>query len=722
MFFYIKGAFICFCNISDKLLRRTIMETVKDYFASLVFDDRVMKATLSDEIYDSLKKTIEEGSEPNIGVANAVAAAMKDWAVSKGATQYTHWFQPLTGITAEKHDSFISPSPEGGVIMEFSGKELIKGEPDASSFPNGGLRTTFEARGYTAWDPTSYAFIKDKTLCIPTAFCSYSGHALDKKTPLLRSMAALNKQALRILRLFGNNSVKRVTGYVGPEQEYFLITKEMYEKRPDLCFTGRTLFGAKPPKGQEMGDHYFGVIKPKAAAFMEELDEELWKLGILAKTEHNEVAPAQYELAPIYTTANIATDHNQLTMEIMQKVAAKHGLVCLLHEKPFAGINGSGKHNNWSIATDTGQNLLSPGETPYENAQFLLFLCAVIKAVDDYQDLLRISVATAGNDCRLGASEAPPAVVSIFLGDELNAVLEAIETDTPYKGAEKTRMKLGVDVLPGFNRDTTDRNRTSPFAFTGNKFEFRMLGSSNSIACANIMLNSAVAESLRIYADRLEGEEDFETALHSMIRNTIKDHKRIIFNGNGYDENWIREATEKRGLLNFRTTADCMPNLLDKKNMDMLISHGVFTEAELKSRYEIMLENYCKTIVIEANTMVNMAKTQIVPAIEAYAADTAKAAASKKTLDSTLVCGYETGVVRKLSALADQIASKAEELETALISLDKAEDIGAESVMIRDTVLGLMSELRIPCDEAETITAKNYWPMPTYADLLFGIK
>ena len=720
--FYIKGAFICFCNISDKLLRRTIMETVKDYFASLVFDDRVMKATLSDEIYDSLKKTIEEGSEPNIGVANAVAAAMKDWAVSKGATHYTHWFQPLTGITAEKHDSFISPSPEGGVIMEFSGKELIKGEPDASSFPNGGLRTTFEARGYTAWDPTSYAFIKDKTLCIPTAFCSYSGHALDKKTPLLRSMAALNKQALRILRLFGNNSVKRVTGYVGPEQEYFLITKEMYEKRPDLCFTGRTLFGAKPPKGQEMGDHYFGVIKPKVAAFMEELDEELWKLGILAKTEHNEVAPAQYELAPIYTTANIATDHNQLTMEIMQKVAAKHGLVCLLHEKPFAGINGSGKHNNWSIATDTGQNLLSPGETPYENAQFLLFLCAVIKAVDDYQDLLRISVATAGNDCRLGASEAPPAVVSIFLGDELNAVLEAIETDTPYKGAEKTRMKLGVDVLPGFNRDTTDRNRTSPFAFTGNKFEFRMLGSSNSIACANIMLNSAVAESLRIYADRLEGAENFETELHRMIRNTIKNHKRIIFNGNGYDENWIREATEKRGLLNFRTTVDCMPHLLDKKNMDMLISHGVFTEAELKSRYEIMLENYCKTIVIEANTMVNMAKTQIVPAIEAYAADTAKAAASKKTLDSTLVCGYETGVVRKLSALADLIASKAEELETALISLDKAEDIGAESVMIRDTVLGLMSELRIPCDEAETITAKNYWPMPTYADLLFGIK
>ena len=697
------------------------MKTVPDYFGSLVFDDRVMKSKLSSKVYNSLKKTIDEGAQLDSNVANAVADAMKEWAVENGATHYTHWFQPLTGITAEKHDSFISPSPDGRVIMDFSGKELIKGEPDASSFPSGGLRATFEARGYTAWDPTSYAFIKGKTLCIPTAFCSYGGEALDKKTPLLRSMEALNKQALRILKLFGTEA-KYVHTSVGPEQEYFLVPKEMFEKRKDLIYTGRTLFGAKPPKGQEMDDHYFGVIKPRVEAYMTELNEELWKLGILAKTQHNEVAPAQHELAPIYTTTNIATDHNQLTMEIMQKVAARHGLVCLLHEKPFAGVNGSGKHNNWSMATDTGVNLLSPGETPYENAQFLLFLCAVIKAVDDYQDLLRISVATAGNDHRLGANEAPPAVVSMFLGDELNAVLEAIETDTPYKGAEKTQMKLGVDVLPKFNRDTTDRNRTSPFAFTGNKFEFRMLGSSNSIACANIMLNSAVAESLRIYADRLEGEEDFETALHSMIRNTIKDHKRIIFNGNGYDENWIWEATEKRGLLNFRTTADCMPHLLDKKNMDMLISHGVFTEAELKSRYEIMLENYCKTIVIEANTMVNMAKTQIVPAIEAYAADTAKAADSKKTLDSTLVCGYETGVVRKLSALADLIASKAEELETALISLDKAEDIGAKSVMIRDTVLGLMSELRIPCDEAETITAKNYWPMPTYADLLFGIK
>ena len=699
-----------------------MMKTVKDYFGSMVFDDREMKATLSSSVYASLKKTINEGEELDIGVANVVATAMKDWAISKGATHYTHWFQPLTGITAEKHDSFITPSPDGGVIMEFSGKELIKGEPDASSFPNGGLRATFEARGYTAWDPTSYAFIKGKTLCIPTAFCSYGGEALDKKTPLLRSMEALNKQALRILRLFGNDSVKRVISAVGPEQEYFLVTKEMYEQRPDLRFTGRTLFGAKPPKGQEMDDHYFGAIKPSVAAFMEELNDELWKLGILAKTEHNEVAPAQHELAPIYTTANIATDHNQLTMEIMQKVAIKHGLVCLLHEKPFVGVNGSGKHNNWSLVTDAGQNLLSPGATPYENAQFLLFLCAVIKAVDEYQDLLRISVATAGNDHRLGANEAPPAIVSIFLGDELNDVLEAIETDTPYRGAEKTQMKLGVDILPKFNRDTTDRNRTSPFAFTGNKFEFRMLGSSNSIACANIMLNSAVAESLKTYADRLEGVEDFESALHAMIQKTIKDHKHIIFNGNGYDENWIREATEQRGLLNYRTTADCMPHLLDKKNVDMLTAHGVFTEAELKSRCEIMLENYCRTIVIEANTMVKMAMTQIAPAVEAYIADVAQAAASKKALDSGLTLGYETGIVRKLSVLTGRIAFKAEELEEMLISLDDTDDIEAKSAMIRDAVLGLMGELRLACDEAETLTAKSYWPMPTYSDLLFGVK
>ena len=697
------------------------MATLKEQFGSLVFDDRVMKACLDAKVYASLKRTIDEGTELDLTVANAVATAMKDWAVQHGATHYTHWFQPLTGVTAEKHDSFISPAPDGGVIMEFSGKELIKGEPDASSFPSGGLRATFEARGYTAWDPTSYAFIKGKTLCIPTAFCSYGGEALDKKTPLLRSMEALNVQALRILRLFGNNKVKRVTSSVGPEQEYFLVDKEMYNKRKDLVYTGRTLFGTKPPKGQEMDDHYFGVIKPRVAAYMEDLNEELWKLGILAKTEHNEVAPAQHELAPIYSTTNIATDHNQLTMEIMQKVASRHGLVCLLHEKPFAGVNGSGKDNNWSIATDLGQNLLSPGETPYENAQFLLFLCAVIKAVDDYQDLLRISVATAGNDHRLGANEAPPAVVSIFLGDELNAVLEAIETDTPYQGTAKTTMKLGSDVLPKFNRDTTDRNRTSPFAFTGNKFEFRMLGSSNSIACANIMLNSAVAESLKIYADRLEGVSDFESVLHDMIKKTIKDHKRIIFNGNGYDDSWIAEATEKRGLCNYRTTADAVPHLLDKKNMDMLMSLGVFTQAELKSRYEITLENYCKTVIIEANTMVDMAKKQILPAVSAYAGDLAEAASRKMSLTG-ISCGYEKETVKKLSIYCDQIAVNVDALEDVLLQIKSAEDIGRESEMVRDDVIPAMNALRIVCDQAETITAESYWPFPTYGDLLFGVR
>ena len=697
------------------------MKTVPDYFGSLVFDDRVMKSKLSSKVYNSLKKTIDEGAQLDSNVANAVADAMKEWAVENGATHYTHWFQPLTGITAEKHDSFISPSPDGRVIMDFLGKELIKGEPDASSFPSGGLRATFEARGYTAWDPTSYAFIKGKTLCIPTAFCSYGGEALDKKTPLLRSMEALNKQALRILKLFGTEA-KYVHTSVGPEQEYFLVPKEIFEKRKDLIYTGRTLFGAKPPKGQEMDDHYFGVIKPRVEAYMTELNEELWKLGILAKTQHNEVAPAQHELAPIYTTTNIATDHNQLTMEIMQKVAARHGLVCLLHEKPFAGVNGSGKHNNWSMATDTGVNLLSPGETPYENAQFLLFLCAVIKAVDDYQDLLRISVATAGNDHRLGANEAPPAVVSMFLGDELNAVLEAIETDTPYKGAEKTQMKLGVDVLPKFNRDTTDRNRTSPFAFTGNKFEFRMLGSSNSIACANIMLNAAVAESLKIYADRLENADDFETALHEMIKKTIKDHKRIIFNGNGYDDEWIKEATEKRGLLNLRTTPDAIPHLLDKKNVDMLTSHKVFSEAELKSRCEITLENYCKTVTIEANTMSQMAKKEILPAIEEYTAFIASAAGKKKALDAEVSCVYETGTVRKLSLLSGQIFEKCDELDKVLCKLSDSANVEQEGYMIRDELLPKMSELRVACDEAEVITAEKYWPFPTYGELLFGVR
>ncbi|HIT09158.1 MAG TPA: glutamine synthetase III [Candidatus Merdivicinus faecavium] len=697
------------------------MKTVSDYFGSLVFDDRVMKANLSAEVYASLKKTIDEGARLDTGVANAVASAMKDWAVSKGATHFTHWFQPLTGITAEKHDSFISPAPDGRVIMEFSGKELIKGEPDASSFPSGGLRATFEARGYTAWDPTSYAFIKDKTLCIPTAFCSYGGEALDKKTPLLRSMQALNRQAMRILKLFGNESVKCVRTSVGPEQEYFLIDKEMFQKRKDLIFTGRTLFGAKPPKGQEMDDHYFGVIKPRVAAYMADLNEELWKLGILAKTEHNEVAPAQHELAPIYTTTNIATDHNQLTMEIMQKVAARHGLVCLLHEKPFAGVNGSGKHNNWSIATDTGVNLLSPGETPHENAQFLLFLCAVIQAVDDYQDLLRLSVATAGNDHRLGANEAPPAVVSIFLGDELTAVLDAIEKDEPYNGAEKTQMKLGVHVLPRFQRDTTDRNRTSPFAFTGNKFEFRMLGSSNSIACANMMLNSAVAESLRQYADKLEGAEDLNSALHDLIQQVLRDHKRIIFNGNGYDDAWIKEATEKRGLSNLRTTPDCMPRLLDEKNASMLISHKVFSMPELHSRCEIMLENYCKSVNIEALTMADMAKKEILPAIEAYAADLSSAAAAKKAAVPGVACGYETRLIQRLSALVDQIDEAAETLGQKIIQLKMIAGVTEAANFIRDEILPAMAALRAPADEAETLTAAKYWPFPTYGDLLFGV-
>ena len=697
-------------------------QNIPELYGSLVFNDKVMRSKLPKDMYKALKKTIENGTHLELDVANSVAVAMKEWATENGATHYTHWFQPMTNVTAEKHDSFISPTGDGQVIMDFSGKELVKGEPDASSFPSGGLRATFEARGYTAWDPTSYAFIKGKTLCIPTAFCSYGGEALDKKTPLLRSMEALNKQALRILHLFGNDDVKCVRTSVGPEQEYFLITKKMYEQRKDLRFTGRTLFGAKPPKGQEMDDHYFGVIKTRVAAYMEELNEELWKLGILAKTEHNEVAPAQHELAPIYTTTNIATDHNQLTMEIMQKVAAKNGLVCLLHEKPFAGVNGSGKHNNWSLATDKGVNLLSPGETPYENAQFLLFLCAVIKAVDDYQDLLRLSVATAGNDHRLGANEAPPAVVSIFLGDELNAVLEAIETDTPYAGTKKAQMKLGVDVLPKFNRDTTDRNRTSPFAFTGNKFEFRMLGSSNSIACANIMLNSAVAESLKIYADRLEKAENFEDALHEMIRKTIKDHKHIIFNGNGYDDTWIREATEERGLLNYRTTPDCMPHLLDEKNVQMLTGHKVFSKAELKSRCEIMLENYCKTVLIEANTMIDMAKTEIAPAVSAYVLELANTAAAKKAVDASISCSYEAGLLKKLARLEDQIAVKADELDDAVMKIKEAGDIESESYMIRDVVLSKMGELRVACDEAETMTAKKYWPFPTYGDLLFGVK
>ena len=698
------------------------MRTVSDYFGSLVFDDRVMRAKLPSDVYASLKRTIDEGASLDAHVADAVATAMRDWAVEHGATHFTHWFQPLTGITAEKHESFISPSPDGGVIMEFSGKELIQGEPDASSFPSGGLRATFEARGYTAWDPTSYAFIKGHTLCIPTAFCSYSGEALDKKTPLLRSMQALNKQALRVLKLFGNEDVKCVHPCVGPEQEYFLIDKAMYEKRKDLVFCGRTLFGAKPPKGQELDDHYFGAIKPRVEAYMEELNTELWKLGIYAKTEHNEVAPSQHELASIYTVANVATDQNQLIMEIMQRVASRHDLVCLLAEKPFAGVNGSGKHNNWSLATDTGVNLFKPGETPYENAQFLLFLCAAVQAVDNYQNLLRLSVATAGNDHRLGANEAPPAVISIFLGDELTAVLDAIETDTPYSGTEKTVLKLGVHVLPKFTRDTTDRNRTSPFAFTGNKFEFRMVGSSDSIACANIMLNAAMAETLKEFSDRLEGVSDFESALHDLIKETIKAHKRIIFNGNGYDDAWIKEATEKRGLLNLRTTPDALATVLEKKNVEMLTSLKIFSEAEIRSRYEICLENYCKTVNIEGLTMVDMARKEILPAVESYLGDLSGTVAAKTAAVPGLACKYEKDLISKLSKLADEISDAASSLDTTLIRLKAIPDVTDAAYVIRDVVLQKMAELRVVCDEAESITADKYWPFPTYGDLLFGVR
>ncbi len=697
------------------------MDTVTGIFGSLVFDDRVMKAMLSVDVYNSLKKTIDEGASLNNDVANAVAEAMKEWATQNGATHFTHWFQPLTGVTAEKHDSFISPAPDGGVIMDFSGKELIKGEPDASSFPSGGLRATFEARGYTAWDPTSYAFIKDKTLCIPTAFCSYCGDALDKKTPLLRSMEALNKQALRILKLFKNTDVKSVRPVVGAEQEYFLVDKELYEKRKDLKFTGRTLFGAKPPKGQELDDHYFGVIKPRVAAYMADLNEELWKVGILAKTQHNEVAPSQHELAPIYTTANIATDHNQLMMEIMQKVATRHGLVCLLHEKPFDGVNGSGKHNNWSLSTNTGVNLLKPGETPYENAQFLLFLCAVIKAVDDYQGLLRAAVATAGNDHRLGADEAPPAVISVFLGDELTAVLDAIENDKPYSAAEKSVMKLGVHVLPKFTRDTTDRNRTSPFAFTGNKFEFRMPGSSDSIACANIMLNAAVSESLKFYADKLEGAKDFEAELHDLIKDTIKEHKRIIFNGNGYDDEWLKEA-EKRGLLNLRTTPDALPELVKEKNVKMLTAHKVYSATELDSRYEALLENYCKAVLIEARTMADMANTDILPSVSAFSKKLGEAYAAKKAVSAELECKYEKSLVSELSALLDDAACDVKELSDTIEALAGVKDYAKKAEIIKDSIIPEMAKLRKVCDKAETLTSEKYWPFPTYGKLLFGVR
>ena len=698
------------------------MKNIPEHFGELVFSDAIMKERLPADIYAAMKRTIVDGRSLDLSIANAVADAMKEWAIEKGATHFTHWFQPMTGITAEKHDSFISPAADGSIIMEFSGKELIKGESDASSFPSGGLRATFEARGYTAWDATSYAFIKDKTLCIPTAFCSYGGEALDVKTPLLRSMEAIGKQAMRVIKLFGNESVKAIRTTVGPEQEYFLIDKELHDRRKDLVYTGRTLFGARPPKGQELDDHYYGAIKPRVAAFMEELNEELWKLGVLAKTEHNEGAPSQHELAPIFTTTNIAADHNQLTMEMMQKIAKKHGMICLLHEKPFEGVNGSGKHNNWSLSTDTGVNLLKPGETPYENAQFLLFLCAVIKAVDEYQDLFRISVASAGNDHRLGAHEAPPAVVSMFLGDELNGVLEALENDTPYEGAEKSLIRLGVHTLPKLPKDTTDRNRTSPMAFTGNKFEFRMLGSSSSVSNTNIMFNTTVAESLRVFADELEGAGDFKTTLHDLIRRTIKAHKRIIFNGNGYEGEWIREATEERGLLNLRTTPDCVPYLLHEKNVKLFAQHKVFNETELASRVAIMLEDYAKKINIEGLTMIEMTRRDILPAIESFAKDTASAAISKRQLLPSLDCAYEENLVYKLSELCAGIDESCSELEAELDEAKEIKDVNERADYCRDNIIPVMEHLRELCDEAETVTSTKYWPFPTYGELLFGIR
>ncbi len=696
------------------------MKSVPEYFGCMVFDDKTMKSRLPKETYKAMKKAIQDNKRLDLSVANVVANAMKDWAIEKGATHYTHWFQPMTGITAEKHDSFISPCDGGNIIMEFSGKELVKGESDASSFPSGGLRATFEARGYTAWDPTSYAFIKEGVLYIPTAFCSYGGEALDKKTPLLRSMEAISKQTVRIMRLFGQE-MTAVKTTVGPEQEYFLVDKEMYEKRKDLRYTGRTLFGARPPKGQEMDDHYFGSIKPRVAAYMKDLDEELWQLGILAKTEHNEGAPAQHELAPIFTTTNIAADHNQLTMEIMQKVARKHGLVCLLHEKPFKGVNGSGKHNNWSIQTNTGVNLLEPGETPYENAQFLLFLCAVIKAVDNYQDLLRISVATAGNDHRLGAHEAPPAVVSMFLGDELNDILEAIENDTAYDAKEAVQMKVGVHVLPRFPKDTTDRNRTSPFAFTGNKFEFRMLGSANSISSANIALNTAVAESLKSYADRLENVDNFEEALHALIKKTIKDHKRIIFNGNGYDDEWIKEA-EKRGLSNLRTTPDCLPALISEKSVELFANHKVFTREELEARYEIYLENYCKTLNIEALTMIDMVNKDILPAISEYIGVLSGGMLAVKGVCPSASCSYEMSTVTRLSELSASVCEKIAAFEESLEKINACSDKLAVANMYKDVIIPAMESIRADVDAAESITASKYWPYPSYGDLLFSVQ
>ena len=695
------------------------MSTVTEIFGSSVFNDATMKERLPKEVYKALKKTIHDGTALDMSLANAIANAMKDWAIEKGATHFTHWFQPMTGITAEKHDSFISPTDDGRVIMEFSGKELIKGEPDASSFPSGGLRATFEARGYTAWDPTSYAFVKDDTLCIPTAFCSYTGEVLDKKTPLLRSMDAVSKQAIRVLNLFGT-SAKRVISTVGPEQEYFLVDKKYYDERKDLIFCGRTLFGAPAPKGQELEDHYFGVLKQRVSDYMKDLDAELWKLGVLAKTKHNEVAPGQHELAPIFSTTNIAADHNQLTMEIMKKVARKHGLVCLLHEKPFAGVNGSGKHNNWSISTDTGVNLLDPGKTPSENAQFLLFLSAVIKAVDEYQGLMRVSVASAGNDHRLGANEAPPAIISIFLGDELTAILNAIDHDEAYTDHKAPRMKLGVDVLPCFRRDTTDRNRTSPFAFTGNKFEFRMLGSTASVADPNIVLNTIVAEALSEYADRLEKADDFTTEINKLVKETIRDHGHIIFNGNGYSEEWEKEA-EKRGLLNLKSTVDALPVMVEPKNIEVFVKHGVYSEVEIRSRYEILLENYSKVINIEALTAADMVRKNYLPAISEYVGTLCDAVLAKKAVGLEDQITPEAETLKKLSAAQTNAYRLVGELEGEEAAAANIADGYKQARAYHDKVLPKMEALRAAVDAAEVLTGEDYWPVPSYTDLLFRV-
>ena len=697
---------------------------ITELFGCNVFNDKIMKAKLPDDIYRALKKTMSLGTHLELEVANIVANAMKDWAVEKGVTHFTHWFQPMTGITAEKHESFISPVGDGKIIMKFSGKELVRGEPDASSFPSGGLRATFEARGYTVWDITSYAFIKDGTLCIPTAFCSYSGEALDKKTPLLRSMEALNKQAIRILKLFGNNTAQHVMPVVGPEHEYFLIDKKMFNDRPDLIYSGRTLFGLRPPKGQELEDHYFGSLKPRVSAFMKELDEELWKLGIHAKTKHNEVAPAQHELAPVYGTTNIATDHNQLTMEMMKSVAYKHDLVCLLHEKPFMGVNGSGKHNNWSLATDTGLNLLEPGDTPHDNAQFLLFLVAVIKAIDEYQDLLRVSAASAGNDHRLGANEAPPAIVSMFLGDELTAILDSIESGSLYQNNKKIQMEIGVTALPHFPKDTTDRNRTSPFAFTGNKFEFRMLGSSFSVAGPNIVLNSAVAEILSQFAETLEkhaskGDSNFNAALAALVKKTYKDYKRIVFNGNNYSEDWVKEA-KTRGLSNLKNTVEALPEFVSKKSIALFTKHGVFSETEVHSRYEILTEIYCKTLNIEALAMIDITKGKIIPACISYQNEVLSLLNSKKTngkFDSTL----EEYLLTQVSSLSSKLIKNLDKLEKDLEKTKKEDDIVRQSLLFNNNVFPSMTELRNTVDNLESIVAKKYWPMPSYSDILYSV-